>query len=140
MTATTDPEQTADDPTVPLRARGWGIPVLLAVVALLALVGAGALIAKVTAPDQTGETVTFVVPKGTAEKAFFGEKVDIMPSRVALNVGDTLVIRNDDEETSVVGPFTVRPGETLRQHFQRPQKLVGECTLSGSGTIEIVVT
>ncbi|MEZ5181953.1 MAG: hypothetical protein R2702_08785 [Acidimicrobiales bacterium] len=55
-------------------------------------------------------------------------------------MGDTLVVRNDDTETMVVGPFTVRPGETLTQHFQRAQTLVGECSLSGSGTVEIVVT
>lgn len=140
MTATTDPDQLPDDDAVPLRARGWGVPVLLAVVALVVLVGAGVVIAKVTAPDQAGETVTFVVPEGTAEKVFFGETVDIMPSRVELQVGDTLVVRNDDEQTMVVGPFTVRPGETLTQHFQRPQTLVGECTLSGTGTVEIVVT
>lgn len=139
MTAPTEPELAPDD-AVPLRARGWGVPVLLAVVALVLLVGAGVVIAEITAPDQAGETVTFVVPEGTAEQAFFGEPVDIMPSRVELDVGDTLVIRNDDAETMVVGPFTVRPGETLTQHFQRPQTLVGECSISGTGTVEIVVT
>ncbi|HRW39354.1 MAG: hypothetical protein KDB04_03810 [Acidimicrobiales bacterium] len=141
MSAATDPVPPADDDdTAPLRARGWAVPVLLAVAALVVLVGAGVVIAKVTAPDSSGETLTFVVPEGTTEKLFFGETVDIMPSRVELDVGDTLVVRNDDTETMVVGPFTVRPGETLTQHFQRAQTLVGECSLSGSGTVEIVVT
>ena len=140
MTATSDAEQLRELEPAPLRARGWGVPVLLALVAIVVLVGAGALIAKVTAPSHEGTTVTFVVPKGTYEKVFFGDQVDIMPSQVDLKVGDTLVVRNDDTETMVVGPFTVRPGETLRQHFQRPQTLIGECTLSGSGTVKIVVT
>lgn len=140
MTATTEPDPTSTEEATPLRARGWGVPIVLAVVALIALVGAGVVIAKITAPDTSGETLTFVVPAGTTEKIFFGETVDIMPARVELDVGDTLVVRNDDSETMVVGPFTVRAGETLTQHFQRPQTLIGECTLSGSGTIEIVVT
>jgi hypothetical protein len=130
---------TAPEP-VPVHARGWGIPILLAVVALVALVGLGAGIAALTSSGGDGETVTFVVPEGTTERIFFGETVDLMPARVEMRVGDTLVVRNDDVETMVVGPFTVRPGETLTQHFQRPQTLQGECTLSGTGEIEIVVT
>jgi hypothetical protein len=124
----------------PLRARGWSVPVLLALVALVGLVGIGAGLATLLDGGDEGETVTFVVPEGTTERVFFGEAIDLMPDRVELDVGDTLVVRNDDVETMVVGPFTVRPGETLSQHFQRPQTLIGECTLSGSGEIEIVVT
>jgi hypothetical protein len=80
-----------------------------------------------------------VVPQGTSERVFRGEVVDIMPPEVRLEVGDTLVVRNEDFETVTVGPFTVRAGETLRQEFQRPQTLIGECTLSGSGEIKIIV-
>jgi hypothetical protein len=141
MTETHEPTSTATAPEpVPARARGWGLPILLALVALVALVGLGVGIAALTHGGDEGETVTFVVPEGTTEKIFFGETIDLMPDRVELDVGDTLVVRNDDVETMVVGPFTVRAGETLTQHFQRPQTLVGECTLSGSGEIEIVVT
>ncbi len=63
-----------------------------------------------------------------------------MPSEVPMRVGDTIVVRNDDVETATVGPFTVRPGETLTQTFRSPMTLVGECTLSGTGEVEIVVT
>jgi hypothetical protein len=137
---------TADDvPTldeVPLRARGWGIPILLAAVVMIAVVVLGVVISSTTQDDDTaaGDTQTFVVPEGTSEKVYRGEVVDIMPPEVRLDVGDTLVVRNDDVETVTVGPFTVRAGETLTQQFRRPQTLIGECTLSGSGEIQIIVT
>ena len=128
------------DEQVPLRARGWGIPILLAAISLVAVVVLGGAIATLVSGGDDAETVTFVVPDGTARKVFFGETVDIMPSEVRMEVGDTLVVRNDDVQTATVGPFTVRPGETLEQRFQRPQTLIGDCTLSGTGEIKIVVT
>ncbi len=140
MTATT--EQDAPTPTeqVPLRARGWGIPVLLALVAIMAVFGIGVVLTNLVGTAPKAKTVSYVVPKGTAEKVFFGKTVDIMPPEVRLNTGDTLLVRNEDEQTATVGPFTVRAGETLKQTFQRPQTLIGECTLSGTGEIKIIVT
>lgn len=121
------------------RGPGWGVVVLLAVVAAIVL---GTIVALVSlgAEDDPGETVTFVVPDGTAEARFYGNEVDIMPPEVELRVGDTLVVRNEDSQTAAVGPFTVRAGETLTQTFQRPQTLVGECSLSGTGEVAIIVT
>jgi hypothetical protein len=136
--ATTD--HPIDPDEVPLRARGWGIPILLAAVAIVAVMVIGGAVAALLNSGGDGETLTFVVPEGTAERGYLGETVDIMPSEVQLRVGDTLVVRNDDTQTATVGPFTVRPGETLEQRFQRPQTLIGECTLSGTGEIKIVVT
>lgn len=134
-----DQEIETDGP-VPLRARGWGIPILLvavvAVMAGLAAVGIAALIDR----DRAPETVTFVVPDGTAADLAAGKEVDLMPPEVKLQVDDTIVVRNDDTETATVGPFTVRPGETLTQTFRSPMTLVGECTLSGTGEVKIVVT
>jgi len=87
-----------------------------------------------------GQTVVFVVPKGTALKASVGKKVDVMPARVLLHVGDSIQVRNEDTSIATVGPFTVRPGETVTQRFENPQVLKGECTLSGSGSVTIIVT
>jgi hypothetical protein len=139
--ATTTVDEAGDGTEyVPRRARGWGIPILLTVVVAVLLGGVALLIGTVTGDRHSAETVTFVVPDGTAEDLFFGKKVDIMPPKVELKVGDTLVIRNDDSQTASVGPFTVRAGETLKQTFRRPQTLIGECTLSGTGEVKIIVT
>lgn len=137
-TATDDPGLGTE--TVPLRARGWGIPILLMLIVAAAVGIAAIALVSLAGGGDEAETVTFVVPEGTAEEVFFGNEVDIMPPEVDLRVGDTLVIRNDDKQTATVGPFTVRAGETLTQTFRRPQTLIGECTLSGTGEVKIVVT
>ena len=133
-------DQTPSDAEVPLRARGWGIPILLALVCIVCAVVIGAAATQLLDSDGDPETITYVVPEGTSEKLFFGETVEIMPTEVLLDVGDTLVIRNEDSQTMAVGPFTVRGGETLEQTFSRPQTLVGECSLSGTGEIRLVVS
>lgn len=127
-------------PPGPQADHGWGLAVLLALVTAIALVGIGAVAASVVGGGGDPETVTFVVPEGAAEAAYFGEPVDVMPSEVRLEVGDTLVIRNEDTQAAAVGPYTVRAGETLRQTFSRPQTLTGECTLSGTGEVKLIVT
>lgn len=141
MTAPTTSEDApgATEP-VPRRARGWGIPILLMCIVALAIGAVLVSVAALVGDDRDPQTQTFVVPDGAAEDAYFGKKVDVMPPEVELRVGDTLVIRNEDSQTASVGPFTVRPGETLRQTFRRPQTLIGECTLSGTGEVKIVVT
>ena len=140
MTTTASSSGPEAPEVVPLRARGWGIPLLLtAVVAIIMGIVAVGVVA-VTNKEEPAQTVTFVVPDGTAEKVYLGKTVNIMPPKVDLPVGDTLVVRNDDSQTATVGPFTVRPGETLTQTFRRPQTLIGECTLSGTGEVKIIVT
>ena len=141
MTTSVSSSEPGTTEPVPLRARGWGIPLLLT--AMVALVLGGVAVAIVAATGGSGgkaETVTYVVPKGTAEELYLGKTINIMPPQVDLDVGDTLVIRNDDVQTATVGPFTVRAGETLTQTFRRPQTLIGECSLSGTGEVKIVVT
>ena len=134
-----DPQEPIAEEELPLRARGWGIPVLLAMVCIVCAVVIGAAATTLLDGDDDPETITYVVPAGTSEKLFFGETVEIMPTEVYLDVGDTLVIRNEDSQTMAVGPFTVRGGETLEQTFSRPQTLIGECSLSGTGEIKLII-
>ena len=142
MATTTDEQPTApaEPEKVPLRARGWLIPVLLAVVVVAVIGGAFVVLGSLGSASHDAQTKTYVVPKGTAEKIYEGKPVDLMPSVVELQVGDSLVIRNEDVETVEVGPFSVRAGETLKQTFRRPQTLIGQCAISGSGDIRIEVT
>jgi hypothetical protein len=116
----------------------------------LGLVAAGAVVVVVTAITVVlgvwlltaggSSTTTYLIEAGTGDRLDRGEVVELMPTEVRLSVGDTLVIRNADDRDFVVGPYLVRSGETVEQTFQRAQTLVGECTLSGTGEIRIVVT
>lgn len=141
----TTTEIAPEEPTAaehePARAAGWGLGIVLIAISVVALVIAGVLVARlVSSEEASGQVVTYVVPAGTAERVAQGEKIEIMPREVRLDVGDSLVIRNDDDTTALVGPYVVKSGATLTQKFQRPQYLVGECSISGSGEIKIIVT
>lgn len=141
----TDPAPTPDVDDAPpgtdepASGRGWALGVVSIIVSVFAI-GVIVAVALTVTSKPDSETRTFVIPAGTGARLGRGETVEIMPSEVRLRVGDRLVIRNEDDRTTAVGPYTVRAGETLDQEFVRPQVLVGECTLSGSGEIKIIVT
>jgi hypothetical protein len=63
---------------------------LVAVALLLALAGCG------SAHRTVPKTLLFVVSRGTTVKVALGHKVEIMPARLELRVGDVVRIRNDD--------------------------------------------
>jgi hypothetical protein len=127
------------EPAAPTRPAGTASMVLAGIGVLVVFVVAVVLgVLVLSAGGAT--TRTFVVEAGTGERLDRGEVVELMPTEVRLGVGDTLVIRNDDERDYTVGPYRVRAGEELEQTFQRPQTLVGECSLSGTGEVRIVVT
>lgn len=128
-----------DLPEATPRGGGRLLPVMIGLVIVAALALA-AVAATGFLADRNGETTTFVVPAGTAKRAAAGQIVQIMPVVVKFEIGDTMVIRNDDDEIATVGPFAIRPGETLRKTFRGEQLLKGECSLSDEGIVTIVVT
>jgi plastocyanin len=115
----------------------WVSGLAAAIVAFAAIVwlAAGLL-------DASSDPVVhrFVVPAGTRARAEAGKEPAIMPRRLDIKVGDTLVIRNDDSADQFVGPYFIRAGQTLRQTFWRAGRYQGVCTLHPSGTITIVVS
>lgn len=85
-------------------------------------------------------TVRFVIPAGTGASIDAGKKVEILPRRLNVKVGDVLEIDNRDARGFLIGPFFVGKGERVRQEFVRPGTFVGDCAVHPSGRIEIVVT
>lgn len=131
-----DTEEPADDE----HSSSWMVAGVLAVGLVGALIGGLFAWAVFMGDDtSTAETHTFLVEAGTGSRLDQGAQIDLMPTEVRLAVGDTLEIRNEDDRDYMVGPYMVRAGETLRQTFHRAQILVGDCSLSGSGQIQIIV-
>ena len=89
--------------------------------------------------EQPGRVVEVVVPAGTMDKLNAGENVDVMPRRLELRVGDTLLIRNDDKWPHDVGPYRVGANTKLQLKYQAPGEFEGECPLSEDGRYEIIV-
>lgn len=82
----------------------------------------------------------FTIIAGTGEAMDRGEKVDILPAELAVEVGQVLEIVNQDDRGHLVGPFFVGAGETLRQEFTSPGTFEGICTVHPSGQFVLTVT
>ena len=90
--------------------------------------------------DSGPEVTELVVPEGTAARLEQGEDVVVMPERLEFEVGEALVIRNEDVADASVGPYAVKAGQTLEVRFGAPGRFEGSCPLSENDRYEIVVT
>lgn len=88
----------------------------------------------------TGVVHRFEIPPGTGDRIDRGETVDVMPSRLEIEVGDEVVIVNNDDRGHNVGLFFVGAGETVRQVFPSVAEFSDVCSVSSSGEFTIVVT
>lgn len=118
-------------------------PIVLAVVgvvALAALDGGGDGSSSPSAV-ATGQTYTYVIPAGTAQKMRNNQPVaDILPEYVELRVGDRIIVENQDDSTHTFGPITVRANETTSVDFINPGIYFGLCTVGTHDSITIQVT
>lgn len=124
-------------PAAPSRRRA------VTIAAIVALVLVPVAIAAVIVFAGDGEEATqyvIDVPAGTGERLDAGENIQLMPPVLELNVGDQLLVNNEDDRIHTVGPFTVRPGESLVQVFSEPGIIEGACTLNPDQGVQIVVT
>lgn len=99
-------------------------------VALIALAGCG----------DGAQTFEIVVPAGTQERILAGEVIDVMPNRIELSVGDTLLIRNEDSVTQSVGPYIVAAAREMSLTYGSVGRYEGYCPLSADETYVIIVT
>lgn len=100
----------------------------------------GSLLVGCSSESPEAQTVEVVVPPGTADRLRAGEDVVIMPLRIELSVGDYLVIRNEDDEPHLVGPYEVRADSVNQFTFGAAGNYEGYCPLSEGDRYEIVVT
>ncbi|MEZ5322183.1 MAG: hypothetical protein R2698_08945 [Microthrixaceae bacterium] len=112
-----------------------GVPVLL-LAAVLMSVGASC---GDDPPPRSARTTRIVIPVGTKAAVDRGEAVAIFSSVMRFKVGDRLIIRNDDEVTHVVGPYTVRAGERIDVRFRRKAIYPGPCSANDAGRTVIMV-
>ena len=91
------------------------------------------------AEDDAAADYDFVIPVGTGERIDAGERIDILPAKLQVTVGESIRITNDDSRGHVVGVFYVGAGETLTQSFTAPGVLTGECTVHSSGVFTLTV-
>jgi hypothetical protein len=112
------------------------VAALAAVVAVTAVAGCGGD----GGDSGEGRVVEIVVPLGTQERLDRGEDVVVMPAELRFEVGDTLLIRNQDVSDHPVGPYRVRAGQEFELRYGAPGHYVGMCPLTEGKTYEIVIT
>lgn len=88
----------------------------------------------------TGVVHRFVIPLGTGEAIDRGERIDVMPTRLEIDVGDAVEIVNEDDRGHNVGLFFVGKGETVSQIFPSVAEFTDVCSVSSSGEFTISVT
>ena len=88
---------------------------------------------------QSNQTVTFLIPPGTQERLDAGEEAVDFPSEIAINVGDTIVIENQDDAVHAFGPFTILPHTTLTKRFETAKVYENTCTFHQNKKMKLVV-
>jgi plastocyanin len=124
-----------DDEPRPSRTR---VVLAVALAAVCLVVGGVLAIQLLSGGDEATELVV-EVPEGTGDRMDAGEQIELIPERLDFRVGDSLVIRNDDDRVHQVGPYTVGPFETLSHTFGSPGTVEGLCSLHPSGQVTIVI-
>jgi len=112
--------------------RGSRYSAVGAVVVVLMLVGAAIAVVVAMGGDggngNAGADYEVVIAPGTAALADTGQEIEFFPPGFTMRVGQTLVIRNLDNTTATIGPFTVGAGETLTKRFTEPGVIEGYCS------------
>lgn len=95
-----------------------------------------------SAPIGVDEAATYeyLVPFGTGNRLASGLTVEIMPQALAVKVGESIRIVNDDIRDFMVGPFFVQAGQTLAMRFTHAGVLSGACEINPDGEFVITVT
>lgn len=86
-------------------------------------------------------TYRFVIADGTRAALSEGKTIpNALPSALALDVGDTLEIVNNDSEAHTYAFLVLRPGETARHTFRQVGTFTGECTVNDHDEVTITVS
>jgi hypothetical protein len=83
----------------------------------------------------------FEIPKGTYARRMAGDKVEILPSKIVLTLGqnDVLLLRNLDDVPQVFGPTIMMPGQSFRLPFEQASSYDFACTAHASGQMTVEV-
>ena len=93
----------------------------------------------VVVQSQEAKTITFVIPPGTAQQLETGNEIISFPNELAVTVGDTIIIDNQDEAVHTFGPFTILPHTTLTKRFESARTYQNACTFHQDKSMTIAV-
>lgn len=84
------------------------------------------------ASDRAPQTITLVIPAGTAQQIEAGEPVPSIPEEMVFVVGDVLEVKNEDSVSHQLGPIWVPPGSSGRLVMEQAEKLSLRCSFQSA--------
>jgi hypothetical protein len=78
--------------------------------------------------DRLPREVELVIPYGTSQLVENGQQAPEIPDEMIFVVGDTLVVRNDDEESHQLGPLWVPAGSSASLSLDEPMWYSYKCS------------
>jgi len=127
----------ADEPVTGAGGRRWVVRALL--------IGAVLVVASLAVPFlERGQDYEVVFGPGAADAADQGEVFATLPHRrvgdviwLELEPGDTIVVRNLDDEVHQVAGVAARPGETVLHTFRERGVFSDACSLDVTVFVEV---
>ncbi len=89
--------------------------------------------------DHTPQHIELVIPAGTAARVAAGQPVPSIPSDLSFVIGDTLVVKNDDDVAHQLGPVWVPPGASASLNLDEANKFSYACTFQTSRNLGLDV-
>ncbi len=74
------------------------------------------------------EEIVLTIPPGTAEQVARGEQPPSLPENMIFVVGDTLLVRNEDNVDHKLGPLWIPANSSARLSLGQEENLAYECT------------
>ncbi len=112
---------------------------LVAALAFLGLVGC----APARAAQRPPETVSIVIPQGTALAQARGEDAYPFPEEMRVQPGQPIVITNDDQAVHVFFDLAILPGQTVQKTFAHAGSFRYSgglsCSINKSGAVTVIV-
>lgn len=92
---------------------------------------------RLKAIDDADVDLDFEIPAGTNEPALAGDRPDLLPREIAMELGDVIRVRDDDVIGYDVGPFHVGAQETMIGRASAVGSYTSRCGLHSSGEITV---
>lgn len=78
------------------------------------------------------ETVELTIPAGTAAAVAAGEEPPGIPDELSFVLGDTLLVRNQDDVDHSLGPLYIPSGTSARLTLEEPENFTLTCSFKPS--------
>lgn len=82
--------------------------------------------------NRPPETITLVIPAGTAERVAEGQEVPGIPKEMTFVLGDVLEVRNQDDVTHQLGPLYIPPNSTAAMHLNESDNFTLGCSFQAN--------